>query len=95
MWIFQIALISLILFAAIKFGVIPPPYVKVLLRVNSGVLNVTKGDIESQTKMFVSDILREANVYEGFIAIRRNNRVQFSWDIPSELHQRLRNVLIN
>jgi len=41
------------------------------------------------------DILQEAQVKSGFIAITSEARVKFSRNIPEAIHQQLRNVLLN
>ena len=53
------------------------------------------GAIFEPTREHVSEILSEAKVSKGFIAITSDNRVKFSKQIPAAVHQRLRNVLLN
>lgn len=82
-------------FAAVQYGIIPPPYATTLIRISGGQLNVKKGRLRNEAEDSVADILREAKVSSGFIAITSEDRVKFSRSVPSAIRQRLRNVLLN
>jgi hypothetical protein len=74
----------------------PPPFdAAMLIRVRSGQLHLARGSLQSHAREHVADILREAGISRGFIAVTSANRVVFSRTIPGHLHQRLRNVLLN
>ena len=94
MWLIPILCLVAGAFAAVRFGVVPPPHASTLLRVQEGTIRVTKGQLNTLAREHVREILAEAGVTKGFIAIT-NNRVTFSRHIPAAIHQRLRNVLLN
>ena len=79
----------------VQFGFVPPPHATVLIRVRGEKLNVARGRVRAQAHEFVSDIVREAAITKGFIAVTPAKRVFFSREIPRSIHQRLRNVLLN
>jgi hypothetical protein len=89
-----IAIVTLI-FAAIELGFIPPFNAKLILRMRGGSLVYEKGRLQGNASEHVEAILRAARVSEGFVAITSGQRVYFSRQIPRDLHQRLRNVLLN
>jgi hypothetical protein len=82
-------------FLTMLFGVVPPPDAKILIKIRHGQLRVTRGQVRAQSREFVVDILRQANVTNGFIAITYYKRAAFSRNIPRDTQQRLRNVLLN
>ena len=82
-------------FLAVTSGFIPPPHAKTLIRIQHGQLKVTRGKVRAQPREFVSDMLQQAGVQGGYIAITPGKHVAFSRKIPRSLHQRLRNVLLN
>lgn len=82
-------------FSAIWLGLIPPPGSAVLIRVANSSLDVRRGAVRSHARESASEILRDAGVADGFIAISHRNKVFFSRQIPAATHQRLRNVLLN
>jgi hypothetical protein len=82
-------------FAVVQCGIIPPPYATTLMRIKGDKLTVKKGRLRSEAKDSLAEILREANVSSGFIAITSDNRVKFSRSIPPAIRQRIRNVLLN
>ena len=94
MWLIPILCLVAGAFAAVWYGVVPPPYASTLLRVQDGTIRVTKGQVKPFAREHVREILAEAGVARGFIAIT-NNRVIFSRHIPAAVRQRLRNVLLN
>lgn len=87
--------IVLLIFAAIELGFIPPFHAKVILRMRDGSLTFEKGRLSGNAAEHVEAILRGAHVSEGFVAMTSGQRVYFSRQIPPEVHQRLRNVLLN
>jgi hypothetical protein len=68
---------------------------KTLLRIHQGNVRLERGALRQQTVGDVQEVLREAGVKDGFIAILSDNRVRFSRQVPVHLHQRLRNVVLN
>jgi len=95
MWILIIGAVVLACFLAVWLGFVPPPHAATLIRLRNGQLHVGKGQLRSETREHVADILRDAGVSQGFIAITPQNGVAFSRRIPARVHQRLRNVLLN
>jgi hypothetical protein len=82
-------------FLAMLLGLIPPPSPKILIVFHSGKLHVTRGQLRAQPREFVADILQEAGVRKGFVAVTHSKRAAFSRTIPRDIQQRLRNVLLN
>ena len=72
-----------------------PPGVTTLIRIGNSILELRKGQLCGYAREQVSEQLLEAKVQNGYIAITSGKRVVFSRSIPIELHQRLRNVLLN
>jgi hypothetical protein len=95
MWWIPIAGVILLALAAIWLGFIPAPHAAILLRVRKGELLIRRGQLKPHAREHVADILSEAGVANGFIAVTAGNRVMFSRQIPAAVHQRLRNVLLN
>jgi hypothetical protein len=87
--------IVLLIFAAVELGLIPPFNARIILRMSNGSLVFEKGRLQGNAAEHVEAILRGARVSEGFVAITSGQRVYFSRQIPREVHQRLRNVLLN
>jgi len=82
-------------FLAVWLGFVPPPHASTLIWIREGVVDVRRGRVSPHAREHVADILREAGVSKGYIAITPENWVAFSRRIPSGIHQRLRNVLLN
>ena len=80
---------------AVLLGILPPPHATTILRYRGGKIRVGRGQIRGCAKDQVGDVLRAAAVSKCFIAITPANRVSFSWRIPSSVHQRLRNIILN
>ena len=80
---------------AVWLGFVPPPYATTLIRIRDGELQVRRGRLQGLAREHISDILRDAGVSRGFIAITSANWVVFSRQIPRAIHQRLRNVILN
>jgi hypothetical protein len=87
--------IATLIFAAIELGFIPPLNATIIVRMRNGSLVFEKGRLQGNASAHVEAILREAHVSEGYVAISSGRRVYFSRQIPRDLHQRLRNVLLN
>lgn len=87
--------IVMLIFAAVELGFIPPLNAKIIVRMCAGSLVFAKGRLQGNASEHVAAILREARVSDGFVAITSGRRVYFSRQIPPEVHQRLRNVLLN
>ena len=79
----------------VLLGILPPPHATTIIRYGDGQIRVGRGQIRSYAKDQVGDVLRDAAVSKCFIAITPANRVSFSWRIPSSVHQRLRNIILN
>jgi len=95
MWLIPIACLFALGIAAVWFGFVPPPNASTLLHVRQGAIRVKRGTLKPHAKEHVSEILSEAGVSRGFIAVTSGNRVAFSRHIPASVHQKLRNVLLN
>jgi len=95
LWLLPAIAVAALWFSAMSLGFIPPPNPKILIVIHSGHLHITRGVLRAQPREFVGDILQEAGVAKGFIAITHSKRAAFSRNIPREIHQRLRNVLLN
>ena len=95
MWLIPILCLVILAFAAVWFGFIPPPNAETLVRVREGTVWVSRGQLQPHAKQDVAEILCEAEVSKGFIAVTSTNRVIFSRHIPAAVRQRLRNVILN
>lgn len=82
-------------FLAVWLGFVPPPHATTLIRIRDGSILVRRGRVQPHAKEHIADILRDAGVSSGYIAITPENWVAFSRRIPAQIHQRLRNVLLN
>jgi hypothetical protein len=87
--------IVLLIFAAIELGFIPPFNARIIVRMRNGSLVFEKGHLQANASEHVGAILRGAGVSDGYLAITSGQRVYFSRQIPRDVHQRLRNVLLN
>jgi hypothetical protein len=96
MWWFLIATVAAILWlAATSLGFVPPLTAKILIKIHHNHLHVTRGRLRAQSREFVTEILQQANITSGFVAITYSKRAAFSRNIPRDVQQRLRNVLLN
>lgn len=77
------------------FRFLPPLHAVALIRIRNGVPVVKKGEVRSDALEHVSQVLRDAGVTGGFIAVMSDNKMEFSRTVPPQIHQRLRNVLLN
>ncbi len=91
------AIVVLLLAALALFwsGRLPPPHAATLIRIQGDRLELRRGHLEVQAREHVAEILRDAGVSRGYVAITPGNRVIFSRQIPPGVHQRLRNILVN
>jgi hypothetical protein len=80
---------------AIWLGLVPPPHASTLITIKGGQLHLRKGQLRGYAKEHATEILGGAGVTSGFIAITPQNSVMFLRQIPAEIRQRLRNVLLN
>jgi len=94
-WAIILAVLVLVLAFSIATGWLPPANAGTLIRIRGQVIEVQKGLLRTDAKNYVVEILREAKVTDGWIAIMGETEVVFSRRIPVAIHQRLRNVLLN
>jgi len=94
-WLLTAVALAVVWFFAFLLGFIAPPNARLLIKIHDGRLQVTRGQLRAQPREFISEILREARVTTGFIAITFYRRAAFSRNIPGQIRQRLRNVLLN
>ena len=80
---------------AVLLGIVPPPHATTIIRYCNGQVRIGRGQMRSFARDQVSDVLRETTVSKCFIAVTTANRVSFSWSVPSSVHQRLRNIILN
>jgi hypothetical protein len=82
-------------FVLVRLGVVSPPHAMLLIWIRGGQLHITRGQLRAQAREFVAEILREAGIAKGFIAMTPAKWVAFSPNIPAGVRQRIRNVLLN
>jgi hypothetical protein len=95
MWIIVVVALALLAFLAVWLGFVPPPHSVTLIRFENGDLYLRKGQLRNYAREQIIEMLNEAKVPRGFIAVTPGDSVMFSRGIPARLHQRLRNVLLN
>ena len=95
LWIEIIVAIFILGVLAVKFGFLPPPHATLVIKIRGKQLLITRGRLRPQTREFITDTLREADIKSGFLAVTPEKWVAFSYGIPKNLRQRLRNVLLN
>ncbi|MEK7949237.1 DUF3634 family protein [Luteolibacter soli] len=66
-----------------------------VLVIREGKVSLAKGRLPGGTIQQVQDVLSDAGVTSGTIHADGAGRFRFSYHIPGELHQRLRNVLVS
>ena len=93
-FIILIAIVILVA-GAIEAGFFPPFHAITIIRMRNGFMALEKGQLRGNVAEHVESILRGAQVREGFVAVTPGQRVYFSRHIPQDIHQRLRNVLLN
>jgi hypothetical protein len=94
-WIWLIGSVVLAGLLALRLGLLAPPHATTLIRIREGKVHIRRGSMLPYAREQVADALREAGVSSCFIAVVPGSRVVFSRTIPSRLHQRLRNVILN
>lgn len=62
--------------------------------VRDGRCRLAKGQVRTSVLQDLNSVLREFGVTTGTIAIDGRGRAQFSTTIPSDCHQRLRNLVV-
>ncbi len=95
MWLVVVIGLAMVAFFVASSGLIPPVNATTVVRIRGGRLLVQKGRVGGQAKELLTDVLREAGVSNGFMAILPDKRITFSRQIPAAIQQRLRNVLLN
>ena len=94
-WAIILAVLVLVIAFSIANGWLPPANAGTLIRIRGGLIQVQRGPLRSDARSYLQEILREAGVTEGWIAIMGETEVVFSRRIPGAIHQRIRNVLLN
>jgi hypothetical protein len=74
---------------------LPPPHAVALVRITQDGIQLRKGQLRPYAREQVVEIVREKGISNGFIAMLPGRKVVFSRSVPANLHQRLRNVLLN
>src|SRR5688572_5774562 len=86
--------VAVFVLLAAELGLIPPFFAHTRIKITEGQMRVTRGELKANASEHLSAVLREAGVRSGSIAISSRHRIHFS-KIPPEIHQRIRNVLLN
>ena len=86
---------GLVALIGIWLGFVAPPHSTTLILVRDGKLRLSRGEMRSHARGKVAEVLNEAGVSRCFIALTPGNRVAFSRSVPSSIHQRLRNIILN
>ncbi len=94
-WLLIVIALAGLWLLAMQFGLVAPPNPRILIKVHNSHLHITRGKLRAQSREFVTEILQQANITSGFIAITASKRASFSRNIPRDIRQRLRNVLLN
>ena len=63
--------------------------------IDDGTLRLRKGWVPPRALSALADLLRDAGVSRGHIALSPDRRVSVSWHVPPALHQQIRNVLLS
>jgi hypothetical protein len=96
MWLYLIIGVGLVLVVAwFRLGAFLPANARCLIRIHNGAAFVSGEPLPHHVMSSLADVLHTSGVKKGFIAIMPDGRVKFSPQIPKELHQRLRNVVLN
>ena len=94
-WLLLVIALTAFWLLALFLGFVVPPNAKILIKIHNNHLHVTRGRLRAQSREFVTEILQQANITSGFVAITYSKRAAFSRNIPRDVQQRLRNVLLN
>ena len=95
MWILIPIALVLAAVIALWLRLVPPPFAASLLKFDGDKIQARKGILRPYARDQLVELLRDKRIGRGFIAVLRNGRVVFSRSVPAEMHQRLRNVLLN
>lgn len=66
-----------------------------VLVIRKGRLEIAKGRMPATNRLEAQDLLSDFKILTGTIHADGKGRYHFSTDIPAELHQRLRNILVS
>jgi hypothetical protein len=94
-WILTALTVAIFWLLAVLLGFIPPPHAKTIIRIHNGKIRITRGQVRAQPREFISDIVQQTGMTTGYIAVTHYNRASFSRNIPGDIQQRIRNVLLN
>src|SRR4051812_18302074 len=95
LWVWIAAAAGLAGGSLVWLGVLPSPLATTVIRCRNGTLEVPRGPLLPHSRAQVGEILSAAAVSNCFITVTSHQRVIFSRQIPSRIHQRLRNVILN
>ena len=87
--------IVLLLWALVALGIVASPFSRTVIRIRRGEIRVDGADPGARAKEHVADVIRDAMVMRGFIAISSRREVTFSRGVPPEVRQRVRNIRLN
>jgi|GEM_PF-1754241 len=73
----------------------PPLNCRSLIEVRAGNCRFSGEALPRHVREAVTEMVRDAGVNTGFIAITPDRRVTFSRHVPESIQQRLRNVILN
>jgi hypothetical protein len=79
----------------VALGFVASPFSRTIIRIRNGQIRVNGADLSTRAREHVSDVIREAMIFSGFISLSAHGGVRFSRDVPESVHQRLRNILLN
>ena len=65
------------------------------IAIDDGALYLRKGFVPRHAMTVLADLLRDAGISQGYIAVSPDRRVAVSWHVPPALHQKIRNVLLS
>ena len=94
MWV-GIIVVGAIVALIVRVSFLPPLNAITVLRIRNGGAFISGDSLPLHVKLSVAEIIHEAGLKKGFIAIASDRRAKFSRNIPPTIHQRLRNVLLN
>ncbi|MGC3957212.1 MAG: hypothetical protein QM813_04360 [Verrucomicrobiota bacterium] len=89
------SLVLVLVMTPFWLGLCPPPNARCLIRIRNGGVSVAGEAVPRHVLSSIAEILQNAGIEKGFIAITPNRRVKFSYQIPKTIQQRLRNVLFS
>lgn len=76
--------------------------IKFFIKLNSDIfieikkfnIDIKKGKIKNQSRIFIKDILKDYRIKSGWIAVNRK-KISFSCRIPKTTHQQIKNIIYN